>query len=81
MAAGTMTIDGKTHELRDYPYRTEDGVVLPLADGTDLLLRGNLYLTSVRYSLGVEGTASEVVTMVGDGRRRPQGGEYVTGPG
>lgn len=46
---GTATFDGQTHELRDYPYRNDDNVlVLPLANGTDVWCPG-AYPVSLRY--------------------------------
>lgn len=62
---GTATYQGKTYTLRDYPYRVEEGVILPLEDGTDLLLLGIFYPTGIDFG-DLDTGPCESVTLVGN---------------
>lgn len=43
-----VTHDGETNMLRDEPFWIDDDLYLPLADGTNLVLR-NAYMSGLRY--------------------------------
>lgn len=64
---GTATYLGKTYSLRDYPYLTEKGMVLPLEDGTDALIGGSFWLASLQFK-GLEMNQSESLTLVGNNK-------------
>lgn len=49
---GMAVCDGRSYRLRDFPYRTEDGTVLNLEDGTNFFLEGKFYPDRVRYGEG-----------------------------
>ena len=55
----TCKYGSKTFSLRDYPVHTDDGLLLPLEDGTDSLIPGQWYPTSVGFP-GLECCKDEV---------------------
>lgn len=60
------TFDGETHELRDDPYRNDtDDLVVPLADGTDVVCKG-AYPTAITFGdLEVSCSDTVEITMLG----------------